>query len=452
RYDLSGIRTLVLGDAAAIQSRQLLTQFRAWGMVYQLASSLAEALQKLTLAQTLEYDWHLDLVLIDGNARQVNLRETIRALRRHPQLTDTAFMVIEAAPDDREFLQNQRVEVLVPFDLKRLERRLKRLFTVAQARQQNLAAQVTADTLPIDIPESWQDPEFQSPGDSGPKGAAAKSTGQSIPLLGKVLVVEDNPVNQAVVKKMLEKSGLTPASAVDGTEALACLERENFDMVLMDCQMPRMDGYEATRKLRQREAEKGLMRIPVIAMTANAMPGDRERCLDAGMDDYLAKPIKPSVLDNKLRQWLPMQEELKREPETTPEDHQQPDATLETHRVEADDNLDYAVLLTLYETMDDDFVTILHSYLEHTPQLLKEIEQAVLEKRPESLVRPTHSLKSSSANVGAMQLSELARELELKARQGDDIANLIRLYQSLSECYRLSSEALRKIAEQGSPP
>jgi CheY-like chemotaxis protein len=296
------------------------------------------------------------------------------------------------------------------------------------------------------MPESWPYSGFQFPAGNGPDGTVVKPARQSIPLLGKVLVVEDNPVNQAVVKKMLEKSGLTPVTAADGIEALACLQREDFDMVLMDCQMPQMDGYEATRTLRQRETEKGLIRTPVIAMTANAMPGDRESCLDAGMDDYLAKPIKPSVLDSKLRQWLPMQAPL-----TAGEDPEQPVAKLETPQSSLDDSLDYSVLQTLYETMDDDFVTILHSYLEHAPQLLNEIERAILEKRPEPLIRPAHSLKSSSANVGAMQLSELARELEHKARQGDT-TDLTSLYRNLFERYRLSTEALRKIVERGSLP
>jgi CheY-like chemotaxis protein/HPt (histidine-containing phosphotransfer) domain-containing protein len=257
-------------------------------------------------------------------------------------------------------------------------------------------------------------------------------------------VVEDNPVNQAVVKKMLEKSGLTPVTATDGIEALACLKQENFDIVLMDCQMPHMDGYEATRSLRQREVEQGLMHTPVIAMTANAMPGDRERCLEAGMDDYLAKPVKPAVLQNKLRQWLPMQEPVVEAP--APE---QGEGKADRPGPGIDDSLDPGVLRDLYETMDDDFVGILRSYLEHAPKLLNEIEQAVLDNRLEALVRPAHSLKSSSANVGAMQLSELARGLEHKGRQGDG-ADLTAAFQTLFECYRNSTTALQQIVARGS--
>lgn len=119
----------------------------------------------------------------------------------------------------------------------------------------------------------------------------------------RVLIVEDNPVNQLVAAEMVKRLGLHADVAGDGAEALEALERLPYDLVLMDCQMPVMDGFEATRRLRQRQAEG--LRLPVIAMTANAIRGDRERCLDAGMDDYLPKPVRISELKAMLRRWLP---------------------------------------------------------------------------------------------------------------------------------------------------
>jgi signal transduction histidine kinase/ActR/RegA family two-component response regulator len=119
----------------------------------------------------------------------------------------------------------------------------------------------------------------------------------------RVLIVEDNPVNQLVAAEMVKRLGLHADVAGDGAEALDALERLPYDLVLMDCQMPVMDGFEATRRLRQRQAEG--VRLPVIAMTANAIRGDRERCLDAGMDDYLPKPVRVSELKAMLRRWLP---------------------------------------------------------------------------------------------------------------------------------------------------
>jgi CheY-like chemotaxis protein len=117
-----------------------------------------------------------------------------------------------------------------------------------------------------------------------------------------VLVVEDNPVNQRVTVGMLRKFGCCSEVAVNGAEALAALARRSFDVVLMDCQMPVMDGYAATRAIRARE--NGIHHQPIVAMTANALGGDRQRCLDAGMDDYLAKPVAPEQMLAVLRPWI----------------------------------------------------------------------------------------------------------------------------------------------------
>lgn len=118
-----------------------------------------------------------------------------------------------------------------------------------------------------------------------------------------VLVAEDNHVNQTVAVKWLERLGFDSEVAADGEVALAALERRRYAAVLMDCHMPRLDGYETTRALRRREGDGE--RTPVIAMTANAMTGDRERCLDAGMDDYLPKPVRPDTLRAMLARWVP---------------------------------------------------------------------------------------------------------------------------------------------------
>jgi TMAO reductase system sensor TorS len=120
-------------------------------------------------------------------------------------------------------------------------------------------------------------------------------------LQGHVLLVEDNPINQMVAQKMLEKIGLESTLAGDGQEALNRLEQDRFDAVLMDCQMPVMDGFEATRRIREQSA---LTRLPVIAMTANVMEGDREKCIEAGMNDYIGKPVVEADLKKTLARWL----------------------------------------------------------------------------------------------------------------------------------------------------
>lgn len=129
-------------------------------------------------------------------------------------------------------------------------------------------------------------------------------TGPAALARARILVVEDNPVNQLVAAEMLKRLGLHADVAGDGAEALAALERLPYDLILMDCQMPVMDGFEATRRLRERQTTE--RRLPVIAMTANAIRGDRERCLEAGMDDYLPKPVRISELTAMLQRWLPV--------------------------------------------------------------------------------------------------------------------------------------------------
>jgi CheY-like chemotaxis protein len=121
----------------------------------------------------------------------------------------------------------------------------------------------------------------------------------------RVLVVEDNLVNQRVAERMLEKLGCDVSIADDGRQALALCAASRFDLVMMDCQMPVLDGFATTEELRRRERVEGKARTPVIALTANAIQGDRDRCLAAGMDDYVAKPIVRDELIAALLRWKP---------------------------------------------------------------------------------------------------------------------------------------------------
>jgi two-component system sensor histidine kinase/response regulator len=132
----------------------------------------------------------------------------------------------------------------------------------------------------------------------------------------RVLVAEDNLVNQRLVTRLLEKRGHFVVVAGNGQEALEALEKEGFDLVLMDVQMPVMDGFEATAAIRKREEGKGI-RVPVVALTAHAMKGDREKCLAAGMDGYLTKPIRPQQLDELLEKYLARRAETAEAQEST---------------------------------------------------------------------------------------------------------------------------------------
>ena len=123
----------------------------------------------------------------------------------------------------------------------------------------------------------------------------------------RLMLVEDNEVNQLVTRGMLSKLGFQVKTVSNGETALALLEQEPFDLVLMDCMMPEMDGFEVTRRLREIEQDKASLRTPVVAVTANTAEGVQARCLAAGMDDFLAKPVHLDALETVLRRWLPEQ-------------------------------------------------------------------------------------------------------------------------------------------------
>ncbi len=151
----------------------------------------------------------------------------------------------------------------------------------------------------------WFTASFQRTDEKVENVEPSVSGNETLRLNAKVLLVEDNPINQMVAMKMLQKVGLSAVLANNGVEALAILKEQSFDLVLMDCQMPEMDGFEATCKIREQNIQTLYDRhLPVIAMTANVMSGDRERCLDVGMDDYIGKPVRQDHLETVLRKWL----------------------------------------------------------------------------------------------------------------------------------------------------
>ena len=258
------------------------------------------------------------------------------------------------------------------------------------------------------------------------------------PLSGKVLLVEDHPVNQKVAQKLLERLGLTVDVAENGEVALDKLREQPYAMVLMDCQMPVLDGYSATRRLREVENGQG-KRTPVIAMTAHAMSGDRERCLQAGMDDYLSKPLDRQLLEQTLARWIPKSADvtsaaaidsiLATMPATKPEPT--PPAM---QNLPPPDTLDTATLVDLEDIMGDELVTLVDAYLRDGETRMRNMRAAADRGDSIEVGKLAHSLKSSSANLGAIPLANRARQVEEAARNGtlanpaDSVAALEKLY------------------------
>ena len=252
-------------------------------------------------------------------------------------------------------------------------------------------------------------PDFEG---SVTRDALTDTSWQQISLQGQVLLVEDNPVNQRMARAMLGNLGLAVEIAEHGEEALALAAEKRFDLILMDCNMPRMDGYRATQQWREHEARQGMPRLPIIAQTANAMESDRQRCFAVGMDDYLAKPFSRKQLAQVLARWLPVVAK-REEPVTVPDATATP-----TQEFQALDRKVFAQLAELDPGGESGLIRqILQAYQESTTTLVGQLSRAMAESDAETLRKVAHSLKSSSANVGAVRLSALLAELESRGRQ-----------------------------------
>ncbi|MTV41714.1 hybrid sensor histidine kinase/response regulator [Duganella radicis] len=252
----------------------------------------------------------------------------------------------------------------------------------------------------------------------------------------KVLLAEDNPVNVEVASAMLEGLGLDVSRACNGEEALHSVQADDFDLILMDCQMPVMDGFAATTEIRRHEQQRGRARsMPIIAITANALQGDRESCLAAGMDDYLSKPFTQQALGQTLSRWISL-------PRVAPPPAEAPqqDDIINLQALENIRALSPANGAALLER-------VLQAFLRDTPAHLHSMRQAIAGNDAEQLRKAAHSLKSSSANVGAHALSQRSKELEQLART-DTTAGAAALLADMEHSFQAARQALGALLEK----
>jgi len=223
----------------------------------------------------------------------------------------------------------------------------------------------------------------------------------------RVLLVEDNPVNQLVALGQLRRLGHECIVASRGTEAVDAIQAGGFDIVLMDCQMPDMDGYEATRRIRQMEGP--VAATPIIAITAHALPGEREKCLIAGMNDYLAKPVSLEQLGAVIRLWA---SKPSTPPQSAPDMMEDDDAyVLDRERV--------ASFLAISRTQPGFLDGLVKTFRQDVPSRLDALRAAAASTQAQEVALAAHALKSSSGSVGAKRMHSIAAALEQKARQGN---------------------------------
>jgi CheY-like chemotaxis protein len=264
--------------------------------------------------------------------------------------------------------------------------------------------------------------------------------GQRLPL--RILVAEDQAVNQKLALRLLERMGYRADVAANGLEAIEALRRQVYDVVLMDVQMPEMDGLEATRSICREWSPEQRPRI--IAMTAHAMKEDREACLSAGMDDYISKPIQVEALVRALSKCRSLTELAGVPPALA-----QPTGPRPADVLPPDGVLDPAALESLQEMGGGEvafLVELIDVFLEDVPQLLADMRQAVGQGDAAGLRLAAHSLKSNSADFGAMTLSNLCRELEALSKTGMLVgaAELVAQAEAEHERVKTALEAVRR--------
>jgi len=392
---LDGVKVLIVDDNHT--NRRILEGLvKQWGMNPTAVPDAQTALVELSTAQEIEKPYRL--MLTDMNMPDIDGFGLVEQVSERPAISTTTIMMLSSAGQIGDAARCEALGIaayiLKPVRQAELREAITR---VLQAKEQS-------QPLPLITQDTLQ-----------PAQPATKSL--------NILLAEDNPVNRKVAVRMLENRGHHVAIAVNGKEALAAMERRTYDLVLMDVQMPEMDGLEATRQLRDREMTQGQMsRQTVVAMTALVMEGDRERCLAAGMDGYLSKPIRQKELDQVLNSYAIEESEIVevQERRDTPLVSVLTDELLE--RIDGD----RALLTELLDLLRQDY-----------PGQIETMRRAVAAENRTVLERVGHAMKGALGNLAAVNAAEIAGELERIGKSGDTAQALNRLAELEDELGRV---------------
>jgi PAS domain S-box-containing protein len=373
--DLHGLAVLVVDDNAT--NRRILEELLGnWHMRPTMVADGPSALN--LLKRGAETGEPFPLVLLDAHMPKMDGFVVAREIRGNPALTGLTVVMLTSAglPADVACCQELGIDAYLMKPIKQSE-----LF----------------DTILAALGRTVKGREAKGEG----RGAGVPSLPSPHPW--HVLLAEDNAVNRQLARRLLEKQGHTVAVVSNGREALAAVGLENFDVILMDVQMPEMDGFEATRAIRLQEMGTG-RHVPILAMTAHALKGDRERCLEAGMDGYVAKPIKPQELYDAIERLVPRGAEVEPEVAGTPGPEEVFDRAEALARVGGDTTLlrDLAAL-----------------FLQSYPVQLAALRDALAREDLGTVQRVAHTLKGSSSSFASRQAQAAALRLETMALSRD---------------------------------
>ncbi len=367
RPEFVNLRALIVSTNAT--SRTILEQYlMAWGVACRSVEGPGAAIEALERAS--QSGAPFDVAVLDFDMAQINGMELVHTIRQHQALRALHVVILGFSALERETLGDPRFSDVLAKPI----------------RQSQLYRAI-----------AWSPAEHEP---EAPEEVPAE------PYAVLILVAEDNEINYAVAEALLNKLGLRAVAASNGREAVEMAQTNTYAAILMDCQMPELDGYEATRRIRA--AEHG-RRTPIIAMTAHSMPGDRERCLAAGMDDYLSKPVRAPQLAAVINQWLPERRRSIRQPRAVKGE----DSSAQRLGRRSDDALNPATIAELRETLSLEMrQQLMQSFETSLPTCVAGIESAVHSGNRVELKRLAHFLGGSSATIGATHLRLDCRRLE----------------------------------------
>ncbi|MDG4551691.1 MAG: response regulator [Candidatus Contendobacter sp.] len=405
-----GLRVLLVDDNAT--NREILQrQLMVWGLANDEAENGPQALGRLRDAAQAGQPY--DLALVDMRMPDMDGLDLARRIRADPTLARLRLALLSS--NGGETLAEQAARAGMQELLHK---------PVRQAELYDALCRLLSRVA---------EPVSQRP----PSSAVRASR-----FAGRILIAEDNLVNQEMALAVLEMLGCQAEVAANGQAAVEAATRTRYDLILMDCQMPVLDGFAATAAIRRWEQTEGRPRLPIVALTANVVKGFREECLMAGMDDYLSKPFEQEQLIAVLERWLPLAESTVPTPAASSPPVSPPPtgakvvASAEPVSLPVPDPAPPVLARSALDQIralqrpggSDLLSKIIDLYLESAPKLLEKAREAVAAADGEALRQATHSLKSSSANLGATQLAAVCKELEQRGREQrlTDIAELLR--------------------------
>jgi PAS domain S-box-containing protein len=400
RANLASLHALIVDDNET--NRKILShQLSSWGMSHAEAASGAEALRLLEEAITKGRAF--DLAILDLMMPEMDGFELARRIKANRNIAGTELVMLTSYGHQGDGMTAKQAGVAVyltkPVRQSQLFDCLADVMGSSKTRQGNEVHGSVSGEARTEVSRQgskWE--RFRTEKD------AKKVTGATAMQNKRILLAEDNIVNQKVAVRQLEKLGYRADAVANGLEAIEALGRIPYDLVLMDCQMPDLDGYEATAEIRRREGTS--KHTPIVAMTANAMEGDRESCLAAGMDDYICKPVKPAALLAVLERFLGVLM-----PVVTPEA----------------DPLPPVDMVQLREALGEDSQEIVELYLSQTSEYLGNLAQAIAAGNGTEIRSIAHNCAGTSANCGMVALVGPLQALEKAGREGclDDAARML---------------------------